>query len=97
MPASANFVAVFFQAALSTANSFFSASVPCTFGSSLMTSLPGPQVGKLDTAQAILPPVGCNADNAALRVGSSACSGCLMLEKIDGIRFRRDVMTDLND
>lgn len=76
-------------------NSFFSASVPWTFGSSLMKSLPGPHVGKPANEQIILPPVACNAEYAAFSVGRQADSGFLMFENIEGIWLRREVMTVL--
>lgn len=95
IPLSASFVAVFFHPGCSVANSFLSFSVPWAFGSSLMTSLPGPQVGKLEMAHTTLPPVDCKADRAALIAGSRAGSGFLILEKSDGICPRRDEMTSL--
>lgn len=60
-----------------------------------MVSAPGPQVGRLAIVPIILPPVACRADRAAFKAGSNAGSGFLMWEKIDGMRFRREVMTSL--
>lgn len=77
-PASANLVAVFFQAGFSVVNNLRSASVPCNLGSSRTESCPGPQVGKLATEQTTLPPVGCSDARAALSAGSKAGSGFLI-------------------
>lgn len=85
IPASASLPAVFFHSVWSVLNSFFSASVPWTLGSSLIASFPGPQVGKLAKEHTTFPPVDCNADNAAFSVGSNAGSGFLILENIEGI------------
>lgn len=95
-PASANLLAVFFQAGFSVVKSFRSASVPASLGSSRIAKCPGPQVGKLATAQTIFPPVACSAESAEFNVGSKADSGFLIEEKILGIRPRREVITDLN-
>lgn len=94
-PLSASLVAVFFQPACSVVKSFLSASVPCTFGSSLKNNLPGPHVGKLASEHTIFPPVSCSADNAALIVGSKAGSGFLTWAKSVGICVRRDEITAL--
>ena len=53
-------------------------------------------MGKLASAQTILPPVACSAESAAFNVGSKADSGVLMEEKMLGIRLRREVITDLD-
>jgi hypothetical protein len=42
---------------------------------SRIVKFPGPQVGSVPSEQIIFPPVACNADNAALIVGSKAGSG----------------------
>lgn len=75
--------------------SFFSASVPCPFPSSLMNNRPGPQVGKLASAQIIFPPVCSKADKAAFIAGNSAGSGFLMCENRVGICVNSDEMTCL--
>lgn len=95
MPCSAIFPAVVLHAWLSVVNSFRSASVPCTLGSSLICKAPGPQVGKLHIDAKIFPPVACRADIAALRAGSRAGSGFFMCENILGIRCSREVMISL--
>lgn len=95
-PASAILLAVFFHAASSVVYNLRSPSVPCRLLSSRCSdSFPGPHVGRLASAQTILPPVGCSAERAAFKVGSNADSVFLICEKMVGIRARRDEMTDL--
>ena len=95
-PASASLVAVFFQSGFSVANSFRSASVPWSLGSSRLDSGPGPKLGKLAMAQTTLPPVAWRAESAEFNVGSKADSGFLIEEKMLGIRLRSEVITFLN-
>ena len=94
-PASANLLAVFLQAGFSVVNSFRSASVPWILGSSRTDNCPGPHVGRLAVAQTTFPPVAWSAERAAFNAGSTTGSGVLMCEKMEGIRCKRDVMTDL--
>lgn len=95
IPAPASLLAVPLHAAFSVVNNFRSASVPWSLGSSRRTKAPGPQVGKVDTAQMIFPPVACRAERAAFNVGSSAGSGFLLWAKIFGICCSRPVITSL--
>lgn len=62
---------------------------------SFMTSLPGPQVGRLANEQMIFPPVDCNADKAASIVGNNAGSGFLIWENNVGIRAKSEAITAL--
>ena len=76
------------------ANSLFSPSGAWLL--SFITSLPGPKVGRLAKQEIILPPVACNADRAALIVGSKADSGLLTRENKVGSCSSKDVMTSLS-
>lgn len=94
-PLSASLVAVFFHSGFSEVNTFFSPSAGSPFPLSFMTSLPGPQVGKLANEHTIFPPVDCSAERAALMAGSNAGSGFLICEKMVGNCVKRDVITAL--
>lgn len=92
-PASVSFVAAALYSGLSMAKSLFSPSGAWLL--SFMTSLPGPYVGRLAKQQMILPPVDCNADMAALIVGSRVDSGLLTRANKLGNCSSKDVMTAL--
>jgi hypothetical protein len=85
IPAVTMVPAVFFHPGCSVVNNRRSASVSRPLPSSRKCNLPGPQVGKVDNEQMILPPLDANAANAAFSAGNNAGSGFLIVENMVGI------------
>lgn len=95
-PTDTIFSAVFLQPGCSVLNSFLSGSPPGCLPSSLMNRRPGPQVGRAEREQKILPPVCSRAATAAFKVDSRAGSGFLIVENICGRRVNKELMTALD-